>query len=123
MTDSRKALGGCDSGQSLAILPVLLLWVFCLIPSLCNASDGGAQLPGSTAHHEFSADDFDWREMVPYLFAASALPGEQGIQAVLENSNVLRAYVANEVRTECRPEKKNSTGICLVVNEVWSLDP
>lgn len=105
MTDSHKALGGCDSGQSLAILPVLLLWVFCLIPSLCNASDGGAQLPGSTAHHEFSADDFDWREMVPYLLAAANLPGEQGVKAVLENCKALRVYVGNEVRAQCSPSK------------------
>jgi hypothetical protein len=59
--------------------------------------------PGPTAQPAFSADDFDWREMVPYLFDAAALPGEQGLQAVLENSKVLRVYVANEVRTECSP--------------------
>ena len=43
--------------------------------------------------------------MLTYLFDAAALPGEQGIQAVLENSKVLRVYVANEVRTECSPHK------------------
>ena len=61
--------------------------------------------PGPTAPVAFSAEDFDWRDMVPYLFDAAALPGEQGIQAVLENSKVLRVYVANEVRTECNPHK------------------
>jgi hypothetical protein len=61
--------------------------------------------PGPAAQAAFSADDFDWRDMVPYLFDAAALPGEQGIQAVLENSKVLRVYVANEVRTECSPHK------------------
>ena len=75
----------------------LLLSVFA--PS-SNAADANHP-PGPTAQAEFSADDFDWREMVPYLFDAAALPGEQGIQAVLENFKVLRAYVANEVRTEC----------------------
>ena len=107
MTDSRKVLGGCDSCQSSAILLVLLLWVFCLIPSLSNASDDRAQLPGSSVHHDFSADDFDWREMVPYLFAASALPGEQGVKAVLENSKTLREYVGNEVRAQCGPDKNS----------------
>ena len=31
--------------------------------------------------------------MVPYLFDAATLSGEQGIKAILENSKVLRAYV------------------------------
>ena len=70
---------------------------------LCAAD--GNHPPAATAPTAFSADDFDWRDMVPYLFDAAALPGEQGIQAVLENSKVLRAYVANEVRTECSPHQ------------------
>jgi hypothetical protein len=87
---------------TLLVMLSLMLSVFA--PSLSNAS-GGDQPPGTSAQAEFSADDFDWREMAPYLFTAAALPGEQGIQAVLENSNVLRAYVENEVRAECRPDK------------------
>jgi len=55
----------------------------------------------------FTADGFDWREMVPYLFVAATQPTEQGIQTVLENSNVLRVYVANEVRAECKPDKNS----------------
>jgi hypothetical protein len=113
VTDSRKALDRCDSSQSLAILLVLLLLVSLFIPPLSDASDGGTQLPGTSAHHEFSADDFDWREMVPYLFAASALPGEQGIKAVLENCKVLRVYVANEIRARCGPDKK----LCPATND------
>jgi hypothetical protein len=35
--------------------------------------------------------------VVPYLFDAAALPGEQGIKAVLENSQVMRAYVEREL--------------------------
>jgi hypothetical protein len=82
------------------MLPLLL---FAFAP-LSQAADGNHSLvPAAPA--AFSADDFDWREMVPYLFDAAALPGEQGIQAVLENSKVLRIYVANEVRTECSPHK------------------
>ena len=86
----------------LVMLP-LLLFVAATPPS--GASDGGKQPSGTTAQAEFSANDFDWREMVPHLFVAAALPGEQGIKALLENSSVLRAYVANEIRAECRPDK------------------
>jgi DNA-binding Lrp family transcriptional regulator len=88
--------------STLLVMLSLLLSVFA--PSLSSASDDSIQSPG-TSQAEFSADDFDWREMVPYLFVAAALTGEQGIKAVLENSRVLRAYVANEVRAECRPDK------------------
>jgi len=87
---------------------MLSLLLLVLAPSLSSAS-GGNQPPGTDAQAEFSADDFDWREMVPYLVTAAALPGEQGIQAVLENSKVLRAYVENEVRAESRPDKNPST--------------
>jgi hypothetical protein len=75
-----------------------------LVPSLSNASDGNH----SPAEAAFSADGFDWREMVPHLFAAATLPGEQGLQAVLENSAVLRAYVENELR-DCSPHKDACT--------------
>jgi hypothetical protein len=81
----------------------LLLSVYAL--SFANAAAGRNPASGTTAPVEFSTDDFDWRELVPYLFAAAALPGEQGIKAVLENSRVLRAYVANEARAECVPDK------------------
>jgi hypothetical protein len=57
----------------------------------------------SAAGAAFSADDFDWRAMVPYLFAAAELPGEQGIHSIFENSRVLRAYIATQVRAECKP--------------------
>lgn len=76
-----------------------------LAPSLSSASDGN-QAPSANALAAFIADDFDWREMVPHLFAAAALPREQGIQAALENSQVLRAYVENDIRDECKPDKK-----------------
>jgi len=71
-----------------------ILLLFVLAPSLSNASDTRRQ-------SQFSADDFDWREMVPYLLTAATLPGEQGVKAVLENSKVLRVYVGNEVRAQC----------------------
>jgi len=81
----------------------LLLCVFA--PLRFSASDNSTHPSGASTQTEFSADDFDWREMVPYLFVASGLPGEQGIKAMLEHSKVLRVYVENEVRAECGPDK------------------
>jgi len=81
----------------------LLLSVFAPPPS--SASDGSNQPSGTGAQVEFSADDFDWREMVPHLLIAAGLPGEQGIKALLENSKVLRTYLANEARAECEAAK------------------
>jgi len=95
------------------MLPLLL---FAFAP-LSQAADGNHSLvPAAPA--AFSADDFDWREMVPYLFDAAALPGEQGIQAVLENSKVLRVYVGKEVRTECGPHQNP----CAEARDSSSLD-
>ena len=82
----------------------LLLSIFAL--SLSSASEGGGQPPGSSVQVKFSAEDFDWRTMIPYLSAAAALPAEQGIETVLQNSGVLRAYVANQVRAECALDKR-----------------
>jgi hypothetical protein len=50
-----------------------------------------------------SPADFDWREMVTYLFSAATLPEDEGIKNILENSRVLRTYIATDVRTECKP--------------------
>jgi hypothetical protein len=91
------------------LLVMLSLSLPVLAPPLSSASEDGKQPAGSTAQSDFSADDFNWREMVPYLFVAAGLPGEEGIKAVLENSSVLRAYVRNEVRSECGPDKKRCT--------------
>lgn len=74
------------------------------VPPVSEASEGNNQRSDTRIQAEFSADDFDWRELVPTLFLATSLPGEQGIKALLENSTVLRNYVANEVRSECRPD-------------------
>ncbi|MGA9908036.1 MAG: hypothetical protein WBQ01_16810, partial [Candidatus Sulfotelmatobacter sp.] len=64
--------------------PASLLFALSLVlsmfgPALSGASGGGGKSPGSSVQTKFSADDFDWRTMVPYLSAASALPPEQGI--------------------------------------------
>jgi hypothetical protein len=86
------------------IVTVLSLLLSFWLPLSSQASDADKQPPGN-AQAQFSADDFDWREMVPYLFAAADLPGEQGVKAVLENCKVLRVYVANEVRVQCSSDK------------------
>ncbi|MFY9682072.1 MAG: hypothetical protein WA416_06030 [Candidatus Sulfotelmatobacter sp.] len=91
--------------------PASLLFALSLVlsmfgPALSGASGGGGKSPGSSVQTKFSADDFDWRTMVPYLSAASALPPEQGIETVLQNSRVLRAYVAQQVRMECTLDKR-----------------
>jgi len=90
-------------------LPTLLLLMSLLLSDFAqprlSASDNNTHPLTTSAQTDFSADDFDWRDVVPYLLMASGLPGEQGIKVVLENSRVLRAYVANEVRVECWPDK------------------
>lgn len=85
------------------LLTLFLLFVFA--PSLSGALDGGNKPPDTGPGAQFSVDDFDWRQIVPYLFAASAVPAEEGIKSVLENSNVLRIFLANEIRAECMPDK------------------
>lgn len=82
--------------KTAALLLMLSLSVFA--PPPAEASDGNPPTPT-----RFSIDDFDWREMVPSLLAASTLPGEQGVKAILENCKVLRSYLAVEVMAECRP--------------------
>jgi hypothetical protein len=96
--------------SALLMKPVILLvlWSFFSVfaPAQSSAASDGSNPPsGTSGQAGFSADDFDWREMVPYLFVAAGLPEEQGIKALLENSKVLRTYVADEVRAECRPDK------------------
>lgn len=75
-----------------------------LFPPLSSASDRD-RAPAVNGQSQFSADDFDWREMVPYLFAAATLPSKQGIEEMLGNSKLVRAYIANEIRAECNPDK------------------
>ncbi len=103
-----------------AALLVTLSFLLCsFAPPLSSARPAskppGANRPAAVA---LSADDFDWRATVPYLLAAAALPGEQGLRAVLEHSKVLRAYVANQVRAECNPDK----GRCAAKREGFTLD-
>jgi hypothetical protein len=81
-------------------IPWLLL-LSLLAPSSSNAADSG-KAPNIATIQPFSANDFDWREMIPTLAAAAELPGDQGVKELLENSSVLRAYVVNQVRAECR---------------------
>jgi len=81
---------------------LLLLLASLLPPAVRRASALNPRNPPSTGA-AFSVDDFDWRQTISYLFEASQQPGEQGLQTILENSCVLRAYVANEAQAECKP--------------------
>jgi hypothetical protein len=85
------------------VLALVALW----IPVAARVSGAADDNRSSKApaQRPLSADDFDWREMVPHLAAATALPGEQAIKALLENCGVLRVYEVNEIRTECRSQK------------------
>lgn len=85
--------------RKLASLWVLSISLMCLPSARAPAAD--SRTTPSTTQARFSAADFDWRDLVPYLLAATRLPDEQGITAVLENSKVLRTYVAREVRQDC----------------------
>jgi len=86
-------------------LAVSALWISIAVPR-CSAADDNRP-SRIVAQRALSADDFDWRDMVPQLAVAAALPGEQAIKAVLENCSVLRVYEVNEIRMECRA--RNST--------------
>ena len=88
-------------------LILLSLLLFPFAPPLSSASETSKQPPAISAQAEFSADDFDWRDVAPILFAAAALSPEQGIKAVLEDSRPFRAYVAKEVSADCRPAKNS----------------
>ncbi|MGB8731391.1 MAG: hypothetical protein WCC99_09115 [Candidatus Sulfotelmatobacter sp.] len=100
-------------------LPVVLLMLLSVFATpLSRAANGGNKPLDIGPQVRFSADNFDWREMVPYLSAAAALPEEQGIKAVLENSKAMRVFVANEIRAECRPDK----GRCAAMREGFTLD-
>jgi len=87
--------------RKLASFWVLSISLMCLLSASAHASDSTTTSSTDTPGR-FSAADFDWRDLVPYLLAATRLPDEQGITAVLENSLVLRTYVAREVRQDCR---------------------
>lgn len=86
--------------RSTLAITLSLLSVFA---PLSSSASGDGNRPADAVPAAFSADDFDWRKIVPYLYEAAGLPGEQGIKTVLENSRAMRAHVANEVRAECSP--------------------
>lgn len=84
-----------------ARLLIVALFLWGTVPSSFCADEvhGDAKVTG------LSADDFDWRDILPYLFTACSMPGQQGITMVLENSKVLRTYVANEIQAKCKPDR------------------
>jgi len=87
--------------KSLTLSLALSFALATLCPSSTSAADDASHPAVSVAAADFSADDFDWREMIPYLSTAANMPSEQGLKIVLENSKVLRAYVANEMKEDC----------------------
>jgi hypothetical protein len=89
---------------------LLLLFFAFLTPSSSSAADSGNE-PNIATARPFSASDFDWREMIPALAAAAELPGDQGVKELLENSSVLRSYVVNQVRSECKSDKSRCSPI------------
>jgi hypothetical protein len=90
--------------------PVALLFAVSVIlglaPRLAVASGGENNGSGAVVVTDFSAEDFDWRYIVPSLFTAASLPGEQAIKTILENSRVLRTYVAKQLRGECTTHRR-----------------
>lgn len=88
----------------------LLVFVFILAPWPLPAS-GSGDGTGTSAAHPFSAGDFDWREMIPALAAASQLPGDQAVKELLENSSVLRTYVVNQVWADCKSDQNRCAAI------------
>jgi hypothetical protein len=84
-------------------LPMLVLFA-CALPSSTAFSNASSNVFGDNppaGKAAFSADDFDWRDAVPYLFTAAGLPEDEGLKTILENSKPLRIYVASEVRADC----------------------
>lgn len=81
---------------------VFCLLLSCFPPSI--ASDSGNSPTVATAQ-PYSANDFDWRDMVPALATAAELPGDQAVKELLENSSILRIYILTQLRAECRSDK------------------
>lgn len=87
----------------------LCLFLASLAPFL-SASDS-SHPPTISVAQPFSANDFDWREMIPALAAAAELPGDQAVKELLENSGVLRTYVVNQVWADCKVDRTRCTAI------------
>jgi len=67
-----------------------------------SAQSEQASVPSAEGKPD-SADDFDWREMIPLLYRAAGLPPEEAVKLMLENTAVLREYVALELQAQCGP--------------------
>ena len=87
---------------------LLFCWFFAA--SLSSAADSGHAATVAAAQL-FSANDFDWREMIPALTAAAELPGAKGVKKLLEHSIVLRAYVVDQILAECKADKSHCSAI------------
>jgi hypothetical protein len=90
--------------NKLAASLLALVSLSILMASRSAASDSGNSSEPKTTQIS-SANDFDWQEVVPALATAAELPADQGVKELLENCNVLRSYIAAEVRAECISDK------------------
>jgi hypothetical protein len=107
-----RQLRTCSSVMISALLsamkPITLALTFLVLsgfpPAMWSAGPDDANQPATVIGPSvaFSADDFDWHETLASLYVAAGLPDEQGIKAALENSRVLRAYVASDIQAECQ---------------------
>ncbi len=95
------------SKLSIRALTVTVL-LFAIAPLRSSAGSSDVTPASATAGpvQINSADDFDWRNILPYLYKAAALPPEQGLKEVLENSRVLRTYVASDVQAHCTARRQ-----------------
>ncbi len=103
-------MGMKSAARLIALSLQVSVFIFNVGFSPLSASDTGDGAAASAAH-PFSAGDFDWREMIPALAAASQLPADQALRELLENSSVLRTYVVNQVWSECKSDKNRCAAI------------
>lgn len=90
------------------------LLVFATIPILaCSLllAESNGDGSGASSAHPFSAGDFDWRAMVPALASASEMEGDQALQELLENSDVLRTYIVGQVWADCKADQNRCAAI------------
>jgi len=88
----------------------LILWVVTILFLLFGHSQTGlraaspqAEQPTVDAAHQKAdaADEFDWRDMPPLLSRVAGLAPEKAVKELLENTAVLRDYVALELQAQC----------------------
>lgn len=118
--DEASTTGYSESGSRVRINPPIrvleltlllpLLFILVLDPSPLLAANGNDGTGASSAH-PFSAEDFDWREMIPTLARAAELPGDQAVKELLENSGIFRTYIVKQLWAECKADENRCASI------------